>query len=86
MHAVIMREFGAAEVLRPGEFPDPTARPGWLTVALQASAQRVTSITSIVNSARKKSVICDRRFKMSIVLSGVFATSAPICGCSKELL
>lgn len=38
MHAVIMREFGTAAVLRPGEFPDPTARPGWVTVALRASA------------------------------------------------
>jgi zinc-binding alcohol dehydrogenase/oxidoreductase len=25
-------------VLRPGEFPDPTPRPGWVTVALRASA------------------------------------------------
>ena len=38
MHAVIMHEFGTAAVLRPGEFPDPTARPGWATVALHASA------------------------------------------------
>ncbi len=38
MHAVIMHEFGAAAVLRPGEFPDPPARPGWVTVALRASA------------------------------------------------
>lgn len=38
MHAVIMHEFGAAEVLRPGEFPDPPARSGWVTVALRASA------------------------------------------------
>ena len=38
MHAVIMHEFGTAAVLRPGEFPDPTARPGWVTVALRASA------------------------------------------------
>src|ERR1700758_3772265 len=33
-----MDEFGAAGVLRPGEFPDPPARPGWTTVALRASA------------------------------------------------
>jgi NADPH:quinone reductase-like Zn-dependent oxidoreductase len=33
-----MHEFGTAAVLRPGEFPDPTARPGWVTVALRASA------------------------------------------------
>jgi len=26
MHAVIMHEFGTADVLRPGEFPDPVAR------------------------------------------------------------
>jgi zinc-binding alcohol dehydrogenase/oxidoreductase len=38
VHAVIMDEFGTAAVLRPGEFPDPTARPGWVTVALHASA------------------------------------------------
>jgi zinc-binding alcohol dehydrogenase/oxidoreductase len=38
LHAVIMHEFGAAEVLRPGEFPEPQARPGWVTVALRASA------------------------------------------------
>ena len=38
MHAVIMQEFGTAAVLRPGEFPDPAARPGWVTVALRASA------------------------------------------------
>jgi zinc-binding alcohol dehydrogenase/oxidoreductase len=38
VHAVIMEEFGAAGVLRPGEFPDPPARPGWTTVALRASA------------------------------------------------
>ena len=38
MHAVIMHEFGTAAVLRPGEFPDPTPRPGWVTVALRASA------------------------------------------------
>src|ERR1700722_14957062 len=38
MHAVIMHEFGTAAVLRPGEFPDPGARPGWVTVALRAAA------------------------------------------------
>ena len=38
MHAVIMREYGDAAVLRPGEFPEPAARPGWVTVALRASA------------------------------------------------
>ena len=38
MHAVIMHEFGTAGVLCPGEFPDSTARPGWVTVALHASA------------------------------------------------
>lgn len=38
MHAVVMREFGGPAVLRPGEFPDPPARPGWATVALRASA------------------------------------------------
>jgi len=38
MHAVIVHEFGTAEVLRPGEFPDPATRPGWVTVELHASA------------------------------------------------
>ncbi|MCW2689640.1 MAG: Zn-dependent oxidoreductase, NADPH:quinone reductase [Mycobacterium sp.] len=38
MHAVIMNEFGPAAVLRPGEFRSPPARPGWVTVALRASA------------------------------------------------
>src|ERR1700749_1576784 len=33
-----MEEFGSAGVLRPGEFPDPIARPGWATVKLHASA------------------------------------------------
>jgi NADPH:quinone reductase-like Zn-dependent oxidoreductase len=33
-----MQEFGTAAVLRPGEFPDPPGRPGWVTVALRASA------------------------------------------------
>src|ERR1700681_64594 len=38
MHAVVMHEFGTAEVLRPGEFPAPAERQGWVTVALRASA------------------------------------------------
>jgi zinc-binding alcohol dehydrogenase/oxidoreductase len=38
LHAIVMREFGTAAVLRPEEFPDPTPRPGWVTVALRASA------------------------------------------------
>jgi zinc-binding alcohol dehydrogenase/oxidoreductase len=38
LHAVIMHEFGTAAVLRPGEFPDPNKQPGWVTVALRASA------------------------------------------------
>jgi zinc-binding alcohol dehydrogenase/oxidoreductase len=38
VQAVVMREFGSAAVLRPEEFPDPPARPGWVTVALRASA------------------------------------------------
>jgi NADPH:quinone reductase-like Zn-dependent oxidoreductase len=33
-----MHEFGTAAVLRPGEFPNPAARSGWVTVALRASA------------------------------------------------
>jgi NADPH:quinone reductase-like Zn-dependent oxidoreductase len=38
MHAVIMHDFGPADVLRPGEFPNPATRPGCVTVALHASA------------------------------------------------
>ena len=38
MHAVVMREFGGPAVLRPEEFRDPPPRPGWVTVALRASA------------------------------------------------
>jgi NADPH:quinone reductase-like Zn-dependent oxidoreductase len=38
MHAVVMHEFGAAEVLRPGEFSAPDERHGWVTIALRASA------------------------------------------------
>ena len=38
MQAVIMHEFGGPAVLRPGEFPDPAAQSGWVTVALRASA------------------------------------------------
>ena len=38
MLAVVMHEFGGPAVLRPEEFPDPPARPGWVTVALRASA------------------------------------------------
>jgi len=38
VHAVVMREFGGPAVLRPDEFPDPPIRPGWVTVALRASA------------------------------------------------
>lgn len=38
MHAVIMYEFGSPAVLRPGDFADPAAKPGWATVALRASA------------------------------------------------
>ena len=38
LHAVVIHEFGSPAVLCPGEFPDPAARPGWVTVALRASA------------------------------------------------
>lgn len=38
MHAVVVKEFGAAAVLQPGEFPDPAERPGWVTVELKAAA------------------------------------------------
>src|SRR6202162_4671132 len=38
LHAVVIHEFGSPAVLRPEEFPDPPTRPGWVTVALRASA------------------------------------------------
>ncbi len=38
MQAVVLRGFGAADVLRPESVPDPQARPGWATVRLRASA------------------------------------------------
>jgi NADPH:quinone reductase-like Zn-dependent oxidoreductase len=38
MHASVIHEFGTAEVLRPGDFPNPAKRQGWVTVALRASA------------------------------------------------
>jgi zinc-binding alcohol dehydrogenase/oxidoreductase len=38
VHAVVMREFGGPAVLRLEEFRDPPPRPGWVTVALRASA------------------------------------------------
>jgi len=38
MHAVVLNDFGAADVLRPGRFPDPAQRPGWVIVKLHASA------------------------------------------------
>src|ERR1700716_3345118 len=38
MHAVVMHEFGTAEVLCPGEFSAPAERQGWATVVLRASA------------------------------------------------
>src|ERR1700722_11105759 len=38
LHAVVIHEFGSPAVLYPGEFPDPTARPGVVTVVLRASA------------------------------------------------
>jgi NADPH:quinone reductase-like Zn-dependent oxidoreductase len=38
MHAVVLEEFGSADVLRPGEAPDPVPRAGWTTVRLRAAA------------------------------------------------
>ncbi|HVV07975.1 quinone oxidoreductase family protein [Amycolatopsis sp.] len=38
MRAVVLREFGAADVLRPDQVPDPEPGPGWVTVRLKASA------------------------------------------------
>src|ERR1700739_5153995 len=38
LHAVVMHEFGGTAVWCAGEFPDPAARPGWVTVWLRASA------------------------------------------------
>ncbi|HET7399109.1 MAG TPA: zinc-binding dehydrogenase [Intrasporangium sp.] len=38
MQAVVMREFGAAEVLRAESVREPAPRPGWVTVGLRASS------------------------------------------------
>ena len=38
MQAVVLREFGGPEVLRPDEVPEPVDAPGWVTVRLKASA------------------------------------------------
>ncbi|MGI6869762.1 MULTISPECIES: zinc-binding dehydrogenase [Amycolatopsis] len=38
VQAVVLREFGSADVLRPGVVPDPAAEPGWVTVRLEAAA------------------------------------------------
>ncbi len=38
MHAVVLREFGAAQNLRFADFPDPRPEPGWTTVRLRATA------------------------------------------------
>jgi NADPH:quinone reductase-like Zn-dependent oxidoreductase len=38
VQAVVLREFGGPGVLRPGAFPDPPERPGWVVVKLRAAA------------------------------------------------
>ena len=38
MQAIVMREFGDPSVLRFGNHPEPVARPGWVSVRLEASA------------------------------------------------
>lgn len=38
MQAVVMGDYGAADVLRLRQFPDPQPRPGWVEVDLVASA------------------------------------------------
>jgi NADPH:quinone reductase-like Zn-dependent oxidoreductase len=38
MQAIVMRDYGAAPVLRAESVPDPAQRPGWVTVRLEASA------------------------------------------------
>lgn len=38
MRAVVMREYGTPAVLVPDEVPAPASRPGWVTVAVRASA------------------------------------------------
>jgi zinc-binding alcohol dehydrogenase/oxidoreductase len=38
LYAAVIDEFGEPSVLRPGAFPDPTERPGWVTVELRAAA------------------------------------------------
>ena len=38
MQAIVMREFGDPSVLHFGNHPKPVARPGWVSVRLEASA------------------------------------------------
>jgi zinc-binding alcohol dehydrogenase/oxidoreductase len=38
LHAIVIREFGGATVLRPDNFPDPSNKSGWVTVELRAAA------------------------------------------------
>jgi zinc-binding alcohol dehydrogenase/oxidoreductase len=38
MHAVVLSEFGGPTALRAGTFPDPSPRPGWVSVELRAAA------------------------------------------------
>jgi zinc-binding alcohol dehydrogenase/oxidoreductase len=38
VHAIVAKEFGPAEVLRPGEVGDPVSEPGWTVVRLRAAA------------------------------------------------
>ena len=55
-------------------------------VVLQASAQRVTSKTDDVNSARPKRVRCDARLRIRMVRAGFFVMNDDKYGCSTELL
>jgi zinc-binding alcohol dehydrogenase/oxidoreductase len=38
VYAVVMSDFGGPEVLKPGSFPDPAKRAGWVTIELRAAA------------------------------------------------
>ncbi|MCD9592058.1 zinc-binding dehydrogenase [Streptomyces sp. 8ZJF_21] len=38
MDAIVIEQFGDAEVLRPGRVPDPPSRSGWTTVRLHTAA------------------------------------------------
>jgi zinc-binding alcohol dehydrogenase/oxidoreductase len=38
VHAIVMKDYGGPQCLRPAERPDPVAEPGWAVVRLRAAA------------------------------------------------